>query len=79
MILQERGNVDVLGIYKRKARETFIFIYDHRDLPTLFRAFCRYADDPTINFTWTDAAILAGRARQAANELKEARKRNGHR
>lgn len=52
--------------------ERFLFFYD--DTPEsramLLKSLCAFADDPELNFTWSDAAVLAGTVRRLAADRK---------
>jgi hypothetical protein len=42
----------------RKAREAFIFFYDDEDSGAVIRTILRFAADPEMNLSWSDAGEL---------------------
>lgn len=55
-------DVNVLALVK--GEERFIFLYTDRNKAETLRTLGRYASDPTINFSWYDAAVLSQKLRQ---------------
>jgi hypothetical protein len=47
---------NVVGL--RKAREAFVFFYDDEDSGALIRTILRFAADPEMNLSWSEAAEL---------------------
>jgi hypothetical protein len=47
-----------------KGRERYIFVYDDTSGEALLDAFRDQAADPTLSFSWFDAAVLTERARE---------------
>ena len=43
----------------RRAGETFLFFYDNEDADAVIRTMARFAADPTLSFSWHDAATLS--------------------
>jgi hypothetical protein len=46
----------VIGM--QKGNETFLFYYDPQDREGLVRTIARFAANPELNLTWSDAALL---------------------
>lgn len=42
----------------QKGSETFLFYYDDDDREALVRTLARFAADPELNLTWSDAATI---------------------
>jgi len=42
----------------------FVFLYDDNSIETMLATLSEYANDPELEFTWYDAAMLAQRVRQ---------------
>ncbi|MEZ6130974.1 MAG: hypothetical protein R3C59_20075 [Planctomycetaceae bacterium] len=49
-------------------RHRFVFLYDDTSVETLLATLSEYANDPELEFTWYDAAMLAQRVRQMLEE-----------
>jgi hypothetical protein len=43
----------------RKTGESFLFFYDAEDAEAMVRTLAKFAADPELNFSWSDAALLA--------------------
>lgn len=48
-----------------KESERYIYLFDDSSRPALLQVLGRHAADPTLSFTWNDAAILSARVRQS--------------
>ena len=59
-----RHEFNVLALVK--GNERFVFVYDDDSRATLIDDFRARAADPTVNFTWFDAAVLTDKAREQA-------------
>jgi hypothetical protein len=55
-------DVNVLAL--SKGEERFIFLYTDANKSETLRTLGRFAADPTLNFSWYDAAVLSQRLRQ---------------
>lgn len=42
----------------------YTFLWDNRSLPQLLQVLGRYAADPELNFTWSDAASISQKLRR---------------
>jgi hypothetical protein len=49
-----------------KGKERYIYVYDDTSCPALVDTFRDQAADPTLSFSWFDAAVLTARAREQA-------------
>lgn len=56
-----RQGINVLALLKDGER--YVFLYDDRSADQLLQTLGRYADDPELNFSWYDAAVLSQRIR----------------
>lgn len=61
-----RHELSVLALFRGKER--FVYVYDDRSLEALIAAIRAQAADPEVGLSWYDAAVLAERARQQAQE-----------
>jgi hypothetical protein len=55
-------DINVLALVKGSQR--YIFLYNDSQSAETLRTLGRYASDPTLNFTWYDAAVLSQKVRQ---------------
>lgn len=53
--------MNVLAIVKETER--FVFLYDDDSVATLLKTFGKFAADPSLSFTWYDAALLSQKVR----------------
>ncbi|WP_145307454.1 hypothetical protein [Gimesia fumaroli] len=51
-----------------KGAERFCFAYDNASTSELQRILRQYAADESMNFTWSDAAMLSQRARNMSKQ-----------
>ena len=58
--------LNVLALVRDEHR--FVFLYDDDSIETMLATLCQYANDPELEFTWYDAAMLAQRVRQMLEE-----------
>jgi len=58
-----RKDVHMLALVK--GPERFVFIFDATTQAECLRRFAHFAADPTLNFTWYDAAVLSQKLRDA--------------
>jgi hypothetical protein len=58
--------LNVLALVRDEHR--FVFLYDDRSIETVLTTLSEYANDPELEFTWYDAAMLAQRVRQMLEE-----------
>ncbi len=54
----DRG-INVLALIK--GDERYVFLYDDDSAETLLRTLGQYAADPSLSFTWYDAAVMSQR------------------
>lgn len=54
--------VNVLALVK--GTERYVFLYDDAHRADTLRTLGRYASDPSLSFTWYDAALLAQKVRE---------------
>jgi hypothetical protein len=47
-----------------KESERYVYLFDDASRPALLQVLGRHAADPTLSFTWNDAAILSGHVRR---------------
>ncbi len=59
-----RREFNVLALVK--GNERYVYIYDDESQRPLIDAFRDQAADPSLSFTWFDAAVLTDKARQQA-------------
>lgn len=62
MRLPVSQDVNVLALVK--GEERFIFLYTDKNKAETLRTLGRYASDPSISFSWYDAAVLSQKLRQ---------------
>ena len=62
-------SVNVLAMVRDEHR--FIFVYDDNSIDTLLATLSDYAEDPDLEFTWYDAAMLAQRVRAMLEQQQE--------
>jgi hypothetical protein len=55
-----------------KGNERYVFIYDDKSRPALIDTFRDQAAEPRLSFNWFDAAVLTDRAREQAQQSREA-------
>ncbi|MBN1851983.1 MAG: hypothetical protein JW829_04635 [Pirellulales bacterium] len=55
-------DINVLALVK--GRERYIFLYDDANRAETLRTLGRFASNPSISFSWYDAAVLSQRIRQ---------------
>lgn len=48
---------------EREETERFYFVFPDNKLPEQLRIFGEFAENPELNFTWHDAAVMAMRAK----------------
>lgn len=58
--------LNVLALVRDDHR--FVFLYDDNSIETVLTTLSEYANDPELEFTWYDAAMLAQRVRQMLEE-----------
>lgn len=73
-----RRELNVLALIK--GTERYVFVYDDESRAALINALRDQAADPSLSFTWFDAAVLTDKAReqgqpQAAEPTMESRSR----
>ena len=54
-------SVNVLALVRDEHR--FVFLYDDNSIDTVLSTLSQYANDPELEFTWYDAAMLSQRVR----------------
>lgn len=59
------AEVNVLALV-RPDGERYVFLYADEDKEAVLQVLGRFASDPDLSFTWSDAAKLAQRIRQQA-------------
>ncbi len=55
-------SVNVLALVREEHR--FVFLYDDNSIETMLATLSQYANDPELDFTWYDAAMMAQRVRK---------------
>lgn len=50
-----------------KGGEQYVFFYPPSERGELLKTFGRFASDPTLSFSWYDAAALSQKVREEAN------------
>jgi hypothetical protein len=55
--------INVLALVK--GEEQYIFLFDDKNRTETLRMLGRYAANPSLSFSWYDAAVLSERIRQA--------------
>ncbi len=61
-----RHELSVLALIRGKER--FVYVYDDDSREELIEAIRAQAANPAVSLSWYDAAVLAERARQQADE-----------
>ena len=61
-------DINVLALVK--GRERYIFLYDDANRAETLRTLGRFASNPSISFTWYDAAVLSQRIRQESRQAE---------
>lgn len=56
------GEVNVVALVR--GEEQYVFVFDEKRRTELLRLLGRYAADPSLSFTWYDAAILSQKIRE---------------
>lgn len=56
------GEVNVVALVR--GEEQYVFVFDESRRTELLRMLGRYAADPSLSFTWYDAAILSQKIRE---------------
>ena len=54
-------SVNLLAMVRDEHR--FVFLYDDNSIDSLLTTLSRYAEDPELEFTWYDAAMLSQKVR----------------
>lgn len=67
-----KQEINVLAMVK--GEERYIFLYDDKNRTETLRMLGRYAADPSLSFTWYDAAVMSKKIRELSLE-DEARQR----
>jgi len=63
--------VNVLALVRDGQR--YVFMYDDNSVETVLAQLAEFANDPELDFTWYDAAMLSQRVRHLQAEEEEAR------
>jgi hypothetical protein len=63
-----RREVNVLALVK--GAERYVFVYDDASRDALIDVLRDHAADPSLNFSWFDAAVLTEKAREQARAGK---------
>ena len=58
-----RREMNILAM--AKGRERYVFLYDDQSYDTLIDVFDKYAENPKLNFSTTDASLLSQKARES--------------
>ena len=61
---ESREGVHFLVLQKRRCRETYVFLFVDATTLTPMRAYGRFASDPSLSFSWGDAAIASSKTRK---------------
>lgn len=61
-------DINVLALVK--GRERYVFLYDDANRAETLRTLGRFASNPSLSFTWYDAAVLSQRIRQESRKPK---------
>lgn len=64
----QRG-VNVLALIK--GEERYVFLYDDDSADQLLRTMGQYAADPSLSFTWYDAAVMSQRIAKLRSEAAD--------
>lgn len=67
-------DINVLALVK--GRERYIFLYDDANRAEALRTLGRFASNPSISFSWYDAAVLSQRIRQESRRAEMNRRFN---
>ena len=59
-------SINVLALVRDGHR--FVFLYDDNSVDTMLATLSEYANDPELDFTWYDAAMMAQRVRKMLEE-----------
>ncbi len=69
-------SVNVLALVREEHR--FVFLYDDDSIDTMLATLSQYANDPELDFTWYDAAMMAQRVRKMLETVKQDSKLEGY-
>lgn len=58
-----RADVHVMAIVKHATRERFVILFDDDHKIETLRTLAHWATEPTLSFTWVDAAVLSQKVR----------------
>lgn len=61
--------VNVLALVRDGHR--YVFLYDDDSVETVLATLSQYADDPDLDFTWHDAAVLSQRIRSQRSKQQQ--------
>lgn len=56
------NNINVLALVK--GEEKYIFLFNDRNRKNTLRQLGRYASNPSLSFTWYDAAVMSQKVRK---------------
>mgnify|MGYP007002399047 CR=1 FL=1 len=62
--VESREGVHFLVLQKQRCREMYVFIFDDAHAVDAMRTYGRFASDPSLSFTWGDAAVASARTRK---------------
>lgn len=62
-------SVNVLALVRDEHR--FVFLYDDDSVDTMLATLSQYANDPELDFTWYDAAMMAQRVRKMLENVQQ--------
>jgi len=65
-------NKDFLVLALVKGEHQFVYIFDEMGWDDLVETLCQQAEDPDIEFSWFDAALLSHRAKTQIESANEA-------
>ena len=67
-------DINVLALVK--GPERYVFLYDDESRAETLRALGRFASNPDLSFTWSDAAVLSQKIRQESQKHAVTRRFN---
>ena len=69
-------NQDINVLALVKGEERYVFLYTESNRAEMLRILGRYASNPSLSFTWYDAAVLSQKIRQESQMAAKERQDN---
>jgi hypothetical protein len=62
--VESKEGVHFLVLHKQRTREVYVFLFDDAHAVDAMRTYGRFASDPSLSFSWGDAAVASARTRK---------------